>query len=222
MNVISLDSFLVPVLLLNFVILAVGRLHVVIHAVAAQGAILAITYLLAHGDISEGGAAVVSLRLVVLASVMFVVRGLLMPRMLSYAMNKAGIHWRIESYLGLTASLLIGALGTALIAWSSHLLPLRPEDASHLLVPSSLATVFTGFLILMTRREALTQIIGYLVLENGIFIFGLLLVEAMPMMVELGILLDLFVGVFIMGIIVHHVSRQFPETTTDHLTSLRE
>jgi hydrogenase-4 component E len=104
----------------------------------------------------------------------------------------------------------------------SSTLPLREEHASHLLVPSALATVLTGFLILTTRREALTQVLGYLVLENGIFIFGLLLVDAMPMLVEVGVLLDLFVGVFVMGIIIHHVNRQFSASTSDHLSALKD
>ena len=51
------------------------------------------------------------------------------------------------------------------------------------------------------------QVVGYLLLENGIFLFGLLLLEAMPFLVEAGVLLDLFTGVFVMGIIIHHISR---------------
>ena len=54
--------------------------------------------------------------------------------------------------------------------------------------------------------------LGYLVLENGIFIFGLLLLEAMPFLVEVGVLLDLFVGVFVMGIIIYHINREFAST----------
>ena len=68
---------------------------------------------------------------------------------------------------------------------------------------------WTGFLMLTTRRKAITQVLGYLVLENGIFMFGLLLLEAMPFLVEVGVLLDLFVGVFVMGIIIHHINREF-------------
>ena len=62
---------------------------------------------------------------------------------------------------------------------------------------------------LVARREALAQVLGYIVMENGIFIFGLLLIEAVPVLVEFGVVLDLFVGVFVMGIIVNHVS-QYP------------
>ena len=145
-----------------------------------------------------------------------------MPRMLTYAMREASVSWQIDPYLGLTTSLLLGAVGTGLVMALSSRLPLRPEHQSHLLVPASLSTVLTGFLILTTRREALTQVLGYLVLENGIFIFGLLLIQAMPLIVEVGVLLDLFVGVFVMGIVIHHVNRQFSAATNDQLSALKD
>ena len=63
--------------------------------------------------------------------------------------------------------------------------------------------------------------IGYLILENGIFIFGLLLTEAMPVMVEAGALLDLLVGIFVMGIIINHINREFSSIDTSRLTALK-
>ena len=89
-------------------------------------------------------------------------------------------------------------------------------------MPASFATVLTGFLLLTTRIKAITQAIGYLVLENGIFIFGMLLVEAMPFLVEIGVLLDLFVGIFVMSIIIHHINREFASLDTRRLSSLKE
>ena len=99
----------------------------------------------------------------------------------------------------------------------SYTLPLAEEHKHSLLVPASLATVWTGFLMLTTRRKAIMQVLGYLLLENGIFLFGLLLLEAMPFLVEVGVLLDLFTGVFVMGIIIHHISREFASISTEHL-----
>ena len=222
MNLTTIDPPLVLVVLLNFFLLATGRLKALIYGVALQGAILAVIYPLAHQGVHAGGSHVVSLRLLALAVAMLVIKGVVMPRMLTYAMREASVSWHIDPYIGLTTSLLLGAIGTGLAMALSRTLPLRAEHASHLLVPASLSTVLTGFLILTTRREALTQVLGYLVLENGIFIFGLTLVDAMPMLVEVGVLLDLFVGVFVMGIIIHHVNRQFAASTSDHLSALRE
>jgi hydrogenase-4 component E len=91
-----------------------------------------------------------------------------------------------------------------------------------MLVPASLATVWTGFVILATRVKAISQVLGYLVLENGIFIFGVLLYEAMPFLVETGVLLDLFVCIFVMGIIVHRINREFSTVNTQLLSTLKD
>jgi hydrogenase-4 component E len=91
-----------------------------------------------------------------------------------------------------------------------------------LTVPASFSTMFTGFLTLTTRKKAINQVVGYLTLENGIFIFGLLLLEAMPFLVEIGVLLDLFVGVFVMGIILNHIQATFSSLDTTRLSALKE
>ena len=222
MNLSLTDEILVVLLMLNVVSLGIARLPTVITLVAMQGGVLGIVYLLIHEDTFSGVFGGTSLRLLALGAAMIVVKAWVMPRMLYYAFKESHMRGPIEPFIGLTASMLLGAIGTGImIAASSHL-PLPKEHASHLLVPAALSTVFTGFLMLTTRREPLTQVVGYLVLENGIFIFGLLLVHAMPFLVEVGILLDLFVGVFVMGIILHHVDRQFPIPTSDHLRSLKE
>jgi len=70
--------------------------------------------------------------------------------------------------------------------------------------------------------KAITQALGYLIFENGIFIFGMLLAEAMPLMVEAGVLLDLLVAVFVMGIVMHQINREFSSMNTGKLSSLRE
>ena len=104
---------------------------------------------------------------------------------------------------------------TAVAILFASYLPLAPEHVGSLLVPASLATVLTGFIMLTTRRKAITQVVGYLVLENGIFIIGLLLHEAMPFLVEVGVLLDLLVGIFVMGIVINHISREFQSLDVD-------
>lgn len=225
----ALDSLLVLVMLLNFFILATSRVRDVINGVAFQGLVLGIVYPVAHewdhvppidGGSLAGHPGLV--RLLALASVMMVVKAVIIPRMLFRAVREANVTGQVETYPGLLPTLLLGAVGTGLAIAFAGTLPLTSYHTSSLIVPSSLATVLTGFLVLTTRRKALTQVVGYLILENGIFLFGLLLVEAMPLLVEVGVLLDLSVGVFVMGIILHHVSREFPATSPDDLTTLRE
>ncbi|HEX9106259.1 MAG TPA: hypothetical protein VF832_03515, partial [Longimicrobiales bacterium] len=98
-----------------------------------------------------------------------------------------------------------------------------PLPARHgLLVPTALSTVWTGLLLVMTRRKAVAQVLGFLVVENGIFVFGLLLSDFMPLMVEAGVLLDLLAAVFVMGIVMFHINREFASLDTRRLTSLRD
>jgi hydrogenase-4 component E len=124
--------------------------------------------------------------------------------------------------IGLIPSLVIGAAGTAGSVFFSQTLPLAASQQGSLILPSSFATVLTGCIVLTTRRKAITQVVGYLILENGIFIMGLGLLDAMPFLVEVGVLLDLFVAIFVMGIIINHVSREFASTDAAELTSLKE
>ena len=74
----------------------------------------------------------------------------------------------------------------------------------------------------MGRSKAISQVCGYLVLENSIYLFGMLLIHATPLIVEAGILLDLTVAVFVIGIIVDRIQREFDSLDTRKLTILRE
>ena len=154
--------------------------------------------------------------------VTMVLKGVVIPGYLLQAVRSASIQHEDKPIISYMASLLLGAVGTGLAMEFSSTLPLAEEHSDMLLVPASLATVWTGFLMLTTRHKAIMQVLGYLLLENGIFIFGLLLLEAMPLMVELGVLLDLFTGVFVMVIIIHHLNREFSSMSTEHLSALKE
>jgi hydrogenase-4 component E len=209
-----LDPLLIFVLALNFVALGVSRIRGVINAVALQGILLGIFPLLVHQDIG--------LRGILLTAGTIGLKGFVIPAFLVHAMREANIQHEVNPVVNYMSSLLLGAVGTGLAMVFSSTLPLVDQHSGLLIAPASLATVWTGFLLLTTRRKAIMQVVGYLVLENGIFLFGLLLLEAMPFLVEIGVLLDLFTGVFVMGIIIHHISREFASISTEHLTELKE
>jgi hydrogenase-4 component E len=209
-----LHTLLIIVLVLDFVVLGVSRIRAVISAVALQGMVLGVFPLFIHPEIGIRG--------VGLVVVIIGLKGIAIPYMLRRAMREVHIQHEVNPLINYMSSLLLGAVGTALAIVFAFTLPLAGEHADSLLVPSALATVWTGFLMLMTRQKAIMQVLGYLLLENGIFLFGLLLLEAMPLLVEIGILLDLFTGVFVMGIIVHHISRELASTSTEYLQALHE
>jgi hydrogenase-4 component E len=209
-----LDPILVLVLLLNFVALGASQLRTVIHAVATQGVLLGLMIVVAHSTLSVW--------VILMAVAAVVLKGVLIPRMLFHAIREVTIRREVEPIIGFIASLLLGAVSTALAVLYSKTLPIAQEHMASLVVPTALSTVLTGFLLLTTRVKAISQVVGYLVLENGIFIFGLLLVEAMPFLVEVGVLLDLFVAISVMGIIIYQISREFDTVSTRKLSALKE
>jgi hydrogenase-4 component E len=209
-----LNALLVVVFLLNLFVLGSSRIRALIHAAALQGVVLGVMPLVVHGHFSPLTA--------ILAIAAILVKGSLIPQMLFKALRDAHIKREVEPIIGFMPSTLLGALGTAASIGLAAKLPLAEGHAQTLIVPAALSTVFTGFLLLTSRLKAITQVIGYLILENGIFIFGLLLVEAVPFLVELGVLLDLFVGVFVISIIIHHINREFASLDTRRLSALKE
>jgi hydrogenase-4 component E len=207
------DILLVIVLLFNFLLLGQSRLRAVVRSVAIQGVVLGVLLVAAHDHHD--------LRTVGLGLAAAALKGIIIPGLLMRALVEANIRRDVEPLVSFVTSLLLGAVGTGLAILFAGTLPLVPDHAGTLIVPASLATVFTGFLILTTRRKAITQVVGYLTLENGIFLFGLTLLQAMPFMVEIGVLLDLLVGIFVMGIVIDHINREFSTVDTENLTNLR-
>ena len=212
MNALA-DQLLVLCLLLNFAVLGTSRLAFSVRAVALQGVILGVLPALIHPF---------SWHLVLIVVSIILAKGALIPTLIMRAIRKAEIQREFEPFIGYIPSLVLGALFTSLAFIFAARLPLAPEHEGLLFVPASIATLMCGFLVLMGRRKAISQVIGYLLMENGIFVFGLLLAGAMPLMVEAGALLDLLVGVFVMGIVINHISREFSTLDTSRLSALRE
>lgn len=199
---------------LNLLALGSSRLPSVIRAAAVQGMVLGVLPLLLERHFQWIAAAV--------AAGTLTVKGFVIPSLLRRALRAANIDREIEPLIGFVPSLLLGAAAMiGAVVWSTAL-PLQAEHANSLLVPGAFASLVTGFLLLIGRTKAISQVCGYLILENGIYLFGLLLIGSTPLLVEAGILLDLTVAVFVIGIIVDRIQREFDSLDTRKLTSLRE
>ena len=209
-----LDSLLVIVLVMNLFALGTSRIQALIRIVGAQGALLGIILLLVHEHRT--------LPVVLVAAAGVAIKGIVIPAIMMRALRQAEIKREVEPLISPLSSIVLGATATAFAVLSAGQLPLVDQNEGALFVPTSIATVLVGFILLTTRFKALTQVVGYLVLENGIFIFGMLLIEAMPLVVEMGVLLDLFVGIFVICIIVNHINRAFSSMDTRRLVTLKE
>jgi hydrogenase-4 component E len=208
------DLLIALIMLTNFTLAATGRINRAIQTAVLQGVLLGLLPL----AMGLGG----HLHILFMVAATVAVKGWLIPYLFRRAMRKVKIHREVAPYVGFTASLVLCALGTGLGLLLASSLPLAPGGGFRLFVPASLSTLLTGLILLITRRKALTQVVGYLVLENGIYLFGLMLIEQMPLLVETGILLDLFVGIFVMGIVINHISVAFDSMDTRHLAELKD
>ena len=209
------ETLLIVVVLVDLFVLAASRLSALIRIVALQGIVLGIVPLVADP-------ADLTVRSVLLALLSLVLKGFVFPILLFRATRQDAVRREVQPYVGYSLSLLTGAviIGACFIAGAR--LPLPFPAISTLLVPVALSTAIIGLFVIVSRRKATTQVLGYLVLENGIFVFGLTLTGKMPWLVEMGVLLDVFIGVFVMGIALHHIHREFDSIDVGLLTSLRD
>jgi hydrogenase-4 component E len=185
-------SLLILAVVMNFLAIGTASLRACIRAAALQGFLVSVFALIFTG---------VTVRLALLVLVAAIIKAFVIPSMLFRALRE--VHIRHEMVF-------------------ADNLPLAREHHELLVVPAALSTMFAGFLLLTTRRKAISQVTGYLVLENGIFVFAQLLHEAMPFLVEVGVLLDLIVGIFVMGIVINHIQREFSSLDTERLTVLKD
>lgn len=199
---------------LNLVALGTSRLPSLIRLAALQGMVLGVMPLVIEHEWR--------VMVLVIAVATVIMKGIVIPTLLRRAMRTANIDRDLDPLIGFLPSLLLGAAGMIGAVVLARRLPLLPEHRESLLVAGSLVSVFTGLLLLVGRSKAISQVCGYLILENGIYLFGLLLIHSTPLLVEGGILLDLTVAVFVTGIIVDRIQRAFDSLDTRRLTVLRE
>lgn len=210
---IALALFLVS----DLVLAGASRLKSAVRFVAMQGVVVGILPVLMWNWADEGcpGA-----RVWIIAFVNTLVKGVALPMLLTYAVRKARTRRELEPIVSFHLSQLIVffiAIGAFAVG---RLLHVHASSASELAVPVALTTMGTGLLLICGRKKAITQVLGFLILENGISVFGAAILLEYGIVVELGILLDVFALVFILGIAVFQISRTFSSTDTDKLNHL--
>ncbi len=150
------------------------------------------------------------------------VKVILLPYILHKLIQKLKIHKEIDSLINIPTTMLIGIV---LVIFSYHLTaPIR--ELSTLVTRSTiavaLATFMLGFLMMITRKHAVTQIIGFLAMENGLLFAATSATYGMPLVVELGVALDLLIAAFIFGMFFFHISTTFDSLDVDQMARLKE
>ena len=200
---------------LNFLLIVRTRLEGQVRAFEWQSYVLALLSMLIalySGSVELFGVGVA----------LVVVKGVVIPRVLNRAVANLGLLREAVPYLGTAPALIICGLLTIVafyvmtpIAASN---PLPTADA----IPLAFAGVLIGFFIMVNRRRAVTQILGFLMLENGIFLLALLATYGVPFIVEMGVFLDVLVAVLIMEVFVYHIKDNFDSIDVGELGKLKE
>ena len=211
----SVDLVLVLVLLTNFLLLGSSRLTLCIRVVAVQGVAAG---LLPFFLPSQG----VTLRVFLLVAGIVAVKGFIFPRLLFRTVRGAAVRHELEPFVGYSTSVAFGVVALGISLWLARRLNPPVPLPSLLTLPTALFTVLIGLFMIVSRRKAVTQVLGYLAMENGIYLFGITLAREEPLLVEMGVLLDVFVAVFVMGIAIFHISREFDHIDVDQLTTLKD
>ena len=200
---ITLAFFLIT----NLMMAESSRLMHCIKIVVIQGILLGLLpVFLGHFEASHLIAAVLNIS----------IKGIVLPYLLVKAIKKADVCRELEPLVGYSTSLVIVLLFFAVSFWLGTKLPAEDPDLL-LATPTAVATMLTGLFIVMARRKAITQAIGFLTFENGISLFGTGRMLDFGVAVELGILLDVLVLVFVMGIAVMRIKREFQHIDSDKL-----
>ena len=212
----QLNSVLAALILLTaFGLLAQRRIYGVLHLFAWQGVFLSISTAVV-GYVAEQHhlyiSSILTLALKVIA----------LPYILHLLIIRLQIHKEVETVINIPSTMLIGI---ALVIFSYHLTsPIR--ELSTLVTRSTisvaLATVMLGLLMMITRKHAVTQIIGFLAMENGLFFAATSATYGMPLVVELGVALDILIAAFIFGIFFFHIRTTFESLDVEQMARLKE
>lgn len=208
------DTLLSLVLLSIVFSFSSSRAPRLLKVVAFQGIVVSVIPFFIGHDLGTGG--------ILFTLATLVIRGIIIPWSIHIVIRKMDYLRALEPIVGYHASLLCG-LGLIVAAtFMSRQLNLPSVSDSHLLVPAAIALPVTGMFLLMARRNAIAMVLGYIMLENGIYLMGTTFSVRARHIVEFGILLDVLAGVMIMAIIFHNIKRTFDDVDTAHLRTLKE
>jgi hydrogenase-4 component E len=210
-----LNGFAAGLLLISFAMLSQRRTRTLITLFAWQGAILvASTTLVAYSAGLQ--------HLYFSAGLTLVLKVGLLPWILLRLIHRLEAQWDTEPLIQTPTTMLIG-VGLVIFAFGlAQPISALATTITRNTLGIALAVILLAFMMMITRRKAVTQVVGFLAMENGLFFAATSATYGMPMVVELGIALDVLVGVFILGIFFFQIREQFESLDLRHLETLKE
>jgi hydrogenase-4 component E len=203
------------VLLFGIILLWRRSLHAYVVAFRWQSAVLAAMFVMVgyFGNDPE---------LYFVAAFFLVVKVIIIPRYLDRLEKHVGVERESQPYVNIATSLIIAGL-LVLLAYAvtrplvqASALPTREG------LPLAVGLIFVGLFVIISRKKALTQVVGFLVLENGIALLAVLGTFGIPLIVELGVFLDVLMGFLVMQVFIYHIHGTFESIDVEQLSQLKD
>ncbi|MCZ7382763.1 MAG: hypothetical protein O8C64_14490 [Candidatus Methanoperedens sp.] len=200
------------ILVSTFLILGSTRLYSCVRAFGIQSFLLAcvagiVAYSTGKNDIY------------IVALLTLVIKAAVIPYIFIYIIREIKVKREIELYVNVSPSLIIGGVLVVISYYLIRSINILSELSSFAL-SASMSLVSIGLFIMISRKKAIMQMLGILIMENGLFLGAISLTYGMPLLVELGIFFDVLIGVLIMGILIFRINKTFESIDTDMLKTL--
>ncbi len=207
------DVLLIAFLITLFYIAIANRLMTYVKVLAYQGILLFFVVFIQLSEIN-----LLNLVLILLETIIF--KSVAVPVFLAYLLRRNKITREAEPFVPNFISLLIVTAILVVTFLLSNMISDTHLDKLFFVV--ALSTLFTGLYLIATRRKIITHVMGYMVVENGVFVLSLAVGNEMPMLVNLGIMLDIFASVLILGIFLNKIGDVFRDVDVDQLSNLKD
>lgn len=191
-----------------------SRLLSIIYLIAFQGFLVSVLPFFINEKIT--------LSVILFILVTLLIKSFLIPIFLYFVMKRITIKREIEPIIGYNGSVFLGLIIIIISIFIGNKFNFHINHHNTFLFPAGITTLTSGIFLIIARKKAITQVIGYLMMENGIYLLGLILSNHNLNIIEFGILLDLLVGVMLMGIVLHNINKTFDDIDTTLLKSLRD
>jgi hydrogenase-4 component E len=213
-----IDIFAAAILVTAFLVVSSLSLVFYIRLFALQSfflGIVAFLVVLGYGET----------HILIAAVLTIAVKAIAIPFVLSRVIDRINVHKEVDFSINITVSLLLcGGMVILADSVAHSILDAQRADAPAVsrVLSVSIAMMLIGLFIMTTRKKAITQIVGLLTMENGVFLSGLSITYGMPLIVEVGIFFDILVAVLILGVFIFRINKTFESISIDSLRSLRE
>ena len=210
-----LNTFAALFLLTSFAMLSQRRVVTMVNLLALQGLLLGLATLLLAWRTGKG-------HLYLSGTLTLSLKALFLPWLLHRLIKRLGVYWDSEPLLNISGTMLVGLLIVIFAFGLAQPITALATTTTRSAIGIAIAVVLLAFLTMITRRKAMSQVVGFLSMENGLFFGAMSATYGMPMIVELGVALDILVAMLVLGVFFFQIREQFDSLDLHHLENLRE